>query len=243
MPSANDVEAVKHFFEQWKTFERFKALGGTSHAEVYALLHAFLGRHLHGPFSMLDLGCGDAASMPGALKETQVIEYHGLDLSHTALELAIQNMQAIPCRQLFLEGDYVNLLSLLDSQHDVIWASLTLHHLTLAEKQSFFRMCRNAMKDGGYFLVYDPVLKPQETRDEFTLRWEHALHDCCAELAPEDQAALLQHVRETDYPETLDTMRTLGLSNGFLEPQLLFEDRCGIYDLFCYRANDLDEVC
>jgi methylase of polypeptide subunit release factors len=44
------------------------------------------------PFSFLDLGCGDAATLAPVLKGCQVKSYNGVDLSEPALALAVKNL-------------------------------------------------------------------------------------------------------------------------------------------------------
>ena len=57
-------------------------------------LHAqFVGR----PFSFLDLGCGDAATLAPLLASMAVQRYKGVDLSESALALAAENLTGLSC--------------------------------------------------------------------------------------------------------------------------------------------------
>jgi hypothetical protein len=53
------------------------------HREIYGVLHKLLTDYLPTPFSLLELGCGDASLTVQALLNTTVASYTGIDLSAT----------------------------------------------------------------------------------------------------------------------------------------------------------------
>ena len=78
------------FFDVWHTYRKVVAVNYMHHREtvkahIEQMLHAqFVGL----PFSFLDLGCGDAATLAPLLASMAVQRYKGVDLSETALALA-----------------------------------------------------------------------------------------------------------------------------------------------------------
>jgi SAM-dependent methyltransferase len=92
------------FFDVWHTYRKVVAANYMHHMEIRAqlervLLAQFVGR----PFSFLDLGCGDAATLAPLLASMAVQRYKGVDLSESALALAaVARRVARPARWLHL---------------------------------------------------------------------------------------------------------------------------------------------
>jgi hypothetical protein len=65
------LEEVEAAFRQWRLYAKMEELNYIHHREVYARLGQFL-RAISRPFSLLDLGCGDAGFMVQALAGTNI---------------------------------------------------------------------------------------------------------------------------------------------------------------------------
>ena len=67
-----DAQAEKQFARDWGTYRKLVVNDYLFHREVYAALHRALTDDVAGPFRFLDLACGDAHGVVGALKGTRV---------------------------------------------------------------------------------------------------------------------------------------------------------------------------
>ncbi len=91
-----DRPELEIFRRQWDLYRKIIDNDYFHGADVYPVLNRYLKEEIQGPFRFLDLACGDASGIVGALKGTQVTHYHGVDLSMPALELAERNCKRFP---------------------------------------------------------------------------------------------------------------------------------------------------
>ena len=100
----------------------------------------FLNDDVARPFSLLDLACGDASGIVKALKGTRVASYRGIDLSGPALDIATHEpARSSLARAELVEADFVTAMRNLRSPADIVWISLSLHHLTTPDKRTLMR--------------------------------------------------------------------------------------------------------
>jgi len=70
------------FFDVWHTYRKVVAANYMHHMEIRAQLErVLLAQFASRPFSFLDLGCGDAATLAPLLASMAVQRYKGVDLS------------------------------------------------------------------------------------------------------------------------------------------------------------------
>jgi methylase of polypeptide subunit release factors len=100
------------------------------HREAYQRLHNILIAEIAGPFSFLDVACGDATATVDALKGTQVAHYHGVDVSRSALDIAQKTLRVLSCPVNLYESDFVQALKDWRDPVGVVWIGLSLHHWT-----------------------------------------------------------------------------------------------------------------
>jgi ubiquinone/menaquinone biosynthesis C-methylase UbiE len=129
-------------------------------------------RTVFGPFCFLDVACGDASATVDALKETQVSHYHGIDISRVALEMAEQTVRALSCPVNLYEGDFVQALKDWRDPVQVVWISLSLHHLGTPGKLNVMLDVRRIVGEQGVFVVYENTSPDGEDRDEWHHRWD-----------------------------------------------------------------------
>jgi 2-polyprenyl-3-methyl-5-hydroxy-6-metoxy-1,4-benzoquinol methylase len=228
------VEEVERAFKQWQLFAKMEELNYIHHREVYPLLHQFLGR-LSRPFTLLDLGCGDAGFMAQTLQGTAIAHYVGVDLSKVALALAEKNLAVLQCRQQLLEKDYYEVARAAEIKAEVIWLGLTFHHLPQPQKASFLHWARQILPDGGYLLMYEPTLLEDEDRDQFLARsWQ--ISCSWTGLTETEVEKLRQHIATCDFPEKLSTLEHLARQQGFSGLTLLYQDPEKICTLVCLAA-------
>ncbi|MBS9395755.1 MAG: class I SAM-dependent methyltransferase [Dolichospermum sp. LBC05a] len=75
------TQSDNYFKKNWEIYQKVLANNCMEHREIYGVLHKLLTDYLPAPFSLLELGCGDASSSVQALLNTTVASYTGIDLS------------------------------------------------------------------------------------------------------------------------------------------------------------------
>jgi SAM-dependent methyltransferase len=230
-----DIILVKSFFDQWQLYKKIVDNNYLHHLETYAILHDFLSSHFMASFSIMDLGCGDAHFMAYALQHTKVREYVGVDVSEVALEMARENMALLDCQKLFSNQDFVAFMNKSNPCADIIWMGLSLHHLSLEEKDYFISSCHRALANGGYLMIFDPVMRSEENREDFIYRWWDLTQRDWRALSVQEKQSLRQHVFFSDFPERLDTFIELGKAKGYKQVFSPYCDCDEIYRLVCFR--------
>jgi hypothetical protein len=66
-----DEAALEQFQAQWATYQKLVDADSLSHKAVGKILNDTLNQTFTGPFSVLDIGCGDASEMKRALAGTK----------------------------------------------------------------------------------------------------------------------------------------------------------------------------
>jgi ubiquinone/menaquinone biosynthesis C-methylase UbiE len=99
MEGSAERPELEIFQQQWTLYRKIVDNDYFSGADVYREFNRFLSVEMARPFRLLDLACGDASGIVDALKGTQIVQYHGVDLSLPTLELAKRHLdQAGACR-------------------------------------------------------------------------------------------------------------------------------------------------
>ncbi len=233
-PAGEETEGVKAFFDQWALYVNGMENNCLFHREAYAALRQLIKDRFNGLFSMLDLGCGDARFMSGALKGTAVASYHGVDLSEVALSFARKNLKGAGYRKIFTVADFTEFVRGAREETELIWIGLSLHHLPRPQKEIFAKDCRGLLKKDGCLVVYEPSRLEDETREEFLVRWERMARSEWKALSAEEIDAIYRHVAVADYPESLSGYQEVARGAGFGKTELIFTTPNGIYRLLCF---------
>lgn len=231
-----DAGAVREFFNGWSLYRRIVDNDYLYHHSVRESLMEWLDGN-EGPFSFLDLGCGDGSFSAGVLRERPVSCYTGMDLSPVALDLARDNTAGLGCPVELIHGDFLTGISSLPRQYDIIYIGLSLHHLPRDEKRFFFGELRKKISPGGALLVFDPVLNPGETRDAYMGRWVDNARWSWRALSLEEIAGAVEHVTTSDFPEEIGTLNRMAVGAGFRPAEVLFTDRGDFYAMMVFRAG------
>jgi SAM-dependent methyltransferase len=93
-------EAVHAFFSQWDMYRLCIEHNTLFHREVGNILRRELQEQT-GPFTFLDLACGDTELTAEALRGTKVAAYTGVDFSAPAIALAAEKTAALACPRRF----------------------------------------------------------------------------------------------------------------------------------------------
>jgi SAM-dependent methyltransferase len=234
--AVSDEQALELFRRQWAVYQKLLDHNYLDHAEVYRILHRVLVGEIEGPFRLLDLACGDAGAMVGALKGTRVAHYHGVDLARPALELARGNLDALGCEVELEQRDFIEAMRDRPEPADVVWIGLSLHHLPTPDKRTLMREIRSVIGERGEFLMYEPTRPEGEDRNGYLARYEQIARDSWTALTPAEGQALMTHVRTCDLPETVSSWVALGRDAGFSAADELFKAPSDLFRMFCYRA-------
>lgn len=229
------IDTVVSFFDQWQIYKKIMNNNYLHHFETYAILNKFLLSRFKEPFTIIDLGCGDALFMTNALQGTQVQEYIGVDVSDVALELAKKNIAALSCDKTLRSQDLHTFMVNGCPIVNIIWMGLSLHHLPLVQKGEFIASCKEALTKGGYLMIFDPVRRDDEDREEYISRWWEFVQEEWRSLLPEEKQALYQHVVMSDFPETMSAFIELGKTLGFSRVFSPYCDDERLYRLVCFR--------
>jgi SAM-dependent methyltransferase len=234
--AVRDESALDIFRHQWELYRKFLAHDYLSNAGAYAELRRFLENGIGRPFRFLDLACGDASGIVGALKGAPIAHYHGVDLSPPALELAKGNLGALPCVVELEQADFVEAMRNSTLRPDIVWISLSLHHLPTPDKRTLLREVRDRLDAGGAFLIYEPTCREGEDRVGWVDRFEETGRREWTALSAEEFKEAMGHVRSCDLPETASGWVELGHQAGFSEVAELYRAPSDLFRMFSFWA-------
>jgi ubiquinone/menaquinone biosynthesis C-methylase UbiE len=234
--SVREAKALEIFQQQWEIYRKFLTHNYLSNAGAYEHLRTFLDSNITRPFALLDLACGDASGIVEALKGTPIASYRGIDLSGPALEHAHKNLEQLPCRAELVQADFATAMRAPQRGADIVWISLSLHHLDTDDKRTLMREVRNGLNEGGAFLIYEPTQQDGETRAAYLDRFEEIGQKNWKALSPQEFAEAINHVRTCDLPETISNWIELGRDAGFTRVSELYKSADGLFRLVSYRA-------
>lgn len=231
-----DEKAVEIFQHQWQLYRKFLDYDYLSNSGAYAELHRFLCNDMARPFGFLDLACGDASGIVPALRGTEIARYCGIDLAAPAIDLAASNLKALPCEVALEQADFVTALQDPARSVDVVWISLSLHHLTTLDKCTLMREVRNGMDFDGVLLIYEPTRLEGEDRPAYLDRFEETGRRDWTALSADEFKEAMHHVRTCDLPETVSEWFTLGRDAGFRRMAELYRSPDNLFRMFSYRT-------
>ncbi|KAB8319024.1 class I SAM-dependent methyltransferase [Tolypothrix campylonemoides VB511288] len=229
----------KEFFnQQWKTYQKVLNNNYMGHREIYSHLHELLVNYFQKPFTMLELGCGDASLTSQALLNTHIASYKGIDLSIPALEIAKQNITIVQCNATFTQGDFCELVAeLAQSQQntfDAIFMSFALHHLHLEQKDDFIGQLKPLLTPDGVFILIDIVRQEEEDRETYIKRYLEGVQKHWSLLTPEEYLMVENHITSSDFPETRSTFQEISQKHGFTRIDCLYHDPLDTTQLLCF---------
>ncbi|MBW4552523.1 MAG: methyltransferase domain-containing protein [Aphanocapsa sp. GSE-SYN-MK-11-07L] len=229
------AEVAEFFTDQWQLYRKILQANYMSHQQFYTALNCFFQDYA-APFQLLELGCGDASLTLQALQAAAITDYVGVDLSETALALAAQNFAHQSFSHQFYQGDFCQWLPTHTASYDLVLASFSVHHLSLAAKANLFGQIQAHLKPGGKFLLLDVMRRDQESRDDYMQRYLAHIQQDWTQMQPQEVAAINQHITEYDFPETLAELEDLAQINGFQTAECLYTDAAIAAKLLCFSS-------
>lgn len=207
---------MQEFFDLWDIYQKVVAADYMFHREIGADVRRELRARIAGqPFSFLDLGCGDAATMVPVVKGLALKRYRGVDLSETALALANKNLATLPCPVELIHGDLSTALTEDTASYDVIYSSFALHHLPTHEKADFFRRAARRLDGAALLLLVDVIRKEDESLQAYHLHYCDWLRSSWTSLDTHEMDLACEHVVNNDLPEPFTVLQAQALAAGF----------------------------
>lgn len=220
-----DTERAKQIFEtDWRIYQTLIEHNLFYHREVMSFMNQTITEHFQDGFDFMDLACGDASVVASTLDQTSVSSYQGADLSAQALHIAEQNLAGKPYGATLRQEDMKTVLKDKPLSFDMIWCGLSLHHLPdLAEKAEVFGTIFSALRPGGVFLSFEPVLPKGHSIETFYQALQPALKaEWVPALSTPDFDHMWSHIETCDHPETAQDWLNLGQTAGFERAENLF---------------------
>lgn len=235
----HDVAAATSWFAAWGCYRAIVDHDWMRHAEITAAIRASLLATRQTPFSVLDLGCGDAEPGLRALAGTVASGYTGVDAAPAALVEARRRLAAAGREGSLVAADAVAEIARRAEQGervDVILAGYVVHHFPAPLKRSFFQDCRRALARGGEFFFFDIHRLPGMSRDDYLAAYVKDM-EAWQPLSAEAFALTCDHLRAFDFPETGEFILHAGADAGFAGADLLYadDDRRGFHRLYRFR--------
>ncbi|MFL7790534.1 MAG: class I SAM-dependent methyltransferase [Anaerolineae bacterium] len=202
------------YYDDWMQ----KALPG--YDDLFAVATAAMPFAGDAPIRVLDLGAGTGLFSQHVLQRYSNATFVLTDVAAKMLEVAKQRFAEQAGRFEFTVEDYRNLQAVGD--FDLIISSLSIHHLTDAEKKRLCQQIYTALREGGAFVNVDQI--KGETVYLQDMYWELWLRHVRASDAPEEQIQ-----------ESIER-RTTYDQDASLADQLLWLREAGLVNVDCvYR--------
>lgn len=226
------INASQYFNHNWTNYQKAISNNTLYHLEMTDVLNSFLNRYFASkPFSLADMGCGDSSTIMPVLAGKPIDQYIGIDAAPDILSLAQANSNAIRCKKEFICSDMLSAISSLPIGVDIIFSSYAIHHLSFSEKVELIKICQLKLKDDGFFILVDGVLRNNQTRNEWLKELENRIK-VTQSLSEEEVSSRMLHPQEADFPEEIATFEKIALSQKWKKFEVLFEKEIYAFMVF-----------
>jgi SAM-dependent methyltransferase len=238
---SHDPEEATRWFNQWHVYRSIVDANWMAHREIFSAVRVWALMRYPGPFTLLDLGCGDAGFIKSTFDDTGLWAYTGVDASHAAIAKARSELAGARFKVQLVEADMLAYLRESPAPAaktlDIILASYAVHHLPALEKREFFHLARAKLAPRGTLLFADIFRHGGEPRDKYLERYIGMMRRDWTGLTTESLASTIEHVNQRDFPETGEAFSAMAREAGFLEPQELFRDATGFHRLMVFTKG------
>lgn len=209
------------FRQSWTLYDSISEMNYMFHREIYAHVTALLSqRYASGPYSLLDLGCGNTRFIAPCLKTAAPSRYAGVDLSEAALNEAREYLSGLE-NVVLHHQDMLQAVQAADAAFDVIFSGFAVHHLDAAAKQQLFHACAAKLAPGGHFILVDVVREEGQTREEYLEGYLSFMRTQWTAVRPDHLEEACAHVAAYDFPETLSDLKRMAAEAALTEVRLL----------------------
>jgi len=221
------------FNRSWNIYAKVVKANHMKHFEFQECTKHAINQFINHPFSMLDLGCGDASSLKPILKKAMLTNYLGIDLSLAAIQLAKKNLLQLEEKVQWLSCD-LNSLELNKSDYfDLVYSSFAIHHLLDQDKAALFKLIFEQLKPGGIFIYIDAYQKFSTGLDAYRKEYSQWIDDTWHALSSNEKQEIKNHLCSYDFPSTQTWINETLVTLGFELLDSNFEDSRHFYS--CYQ--------
>jgi SAM-dependent methyltransferase len=215
------------FTKHWETYQHVIVGNYMRHRDFAVMsLAAIREKASQGALRVLDPGCGDAMLIASQLKGLPVDSYKGFDLSSHALELALSNLDGVAGTVHLREGRMEDLIGEESGTFNFIYSSYAIHHLSDPQKKEFLKGLYAHLEPGGIFFLIDIFRLRGQDRDDYVEGYIGMIQERWNDLRQEEKQRIFDHIREYDFPATVDEMAGWGAEAGFsVAPCPIIDDR------------------
>lgn len=210
------------FNNSWQIYQEIIRFNYMEHQDIYSELKKYITKNYPEPFSLLELGCGDAFYSAKSLTDTAISHYVGVDLSQPALNLAKQNLNGLNCSVELKQVEMWEFLECYSLSFDLILISFALHHLSSSQKQALLNKCYHHLNAGGALLLIDIFCREREPRPEYLKRYCNYVESQWQKIERSDLDLALEHITSSDCPESIATFRTWAEIIGFNQVEVIY---------------------
>jgi SAM-dependent methyltransferase len=204
-----DQDVVALFNRSWITYAKVVAANYMKHAEFQVQSREVLAVFDAHPFSILDLGCGDASSLVPVLNKNMVSCYVGVDLSESALAIAQHNLAYLGEKATWIQADLARLDLGSDQKFEVIYSSFAIHHLQDAAKRELYTKIYNHLEPGGYFIYIDIYHKPGDNPLLYRTEYCEWIDRDWAALTASEKQDIKDHIATYDFPASRENTQSI----------------------------------
>lgn len=209
------------FRQSWSLYDAIAAENYMFHRELYSRVADLLkGRAEKGPYSLLDLGCGNARFLAPCLRSSPPESYTGVDLSSVALDEAAEYLKDL-ARVSLRNQDMLEAVAESGAVYDLIFTGYAVHHLTTDAKQEIFHSCASRLAPGGEIMMVDVVRGEGQSRESYIREYIGIMSDQWTAVGPEHIEEACAHVAAHDFPETYPDLVRMAEAAGFRRVRLL----------------------
>jgi len=219
MPLVDDHTSL--FRRSWSLYDAIAAENYMFHREIYDQVGRILTeRRELGPYSLLDLGCGNARFLAPCLRAAPPIRYAGVDLSAAALDEAGGYLAGIAGVSLHQEemGEFV---ARQREDFDLIFTGYAVHHLPATAKSGLLVSCRGVLTDGGGLILVDVLREKGQSREDCVAAYLRLMRGEWTAVPPEMIEEACSHVAAFDDPASFDELEEFATRAGFSEVRML----------------------
>ena len=186
--------------------------------------------------NILDLGCGDGIVTNELLRVDDSIIATLIDGSEDMLNKAAERLKGFRNVHI-LKASFQDIIKKKISlrNFNFIVSSLAIHHLTMKEKKTLFRIIYSYLNVGGYFLNIDVILAPSETLEHWYLSlWREWISERKTTMGILDNSYddIIQRYKDNrdNKPDTLDKQLKALKSVGFKDVDCYY--KYGIFTMY-----------
>lgn len=209
------------FRQSWTLYDSISEMNYMFHREIYAQITTLLSqRRAIGPYSLLDLGCGNSRFIAPCLKAAKPSRYAGVDLSEAALAEAREYLGGLENVALH-HKDMLQALQTTEASFDVIFSGYAVHHLDAKGKQDLFHACAAKLAPGGQFILVDVVREEGQTREHYLEGYLNFMRTQWTAVRPDHLEEACDHVAAYDFPETFSDLKSMASAASLTNVRLL----------------------